>query len=104
MINGVDFRPGRTIESRTRRLAEEIAGTFYVRLETGAGFNRIPAGRRPMNQHRAIRIGVIADIHGLFDSTVRRHFKGVDYIFHAGDIGDRSVFERLAQIAPVTAA
>jgi predicted phosphodiesterase len=57
-----------------------------------------------MNQHRAIRIGVIADTHGLFDSTVRRHFKGVDYIFHAGDIGDRSVFERLAQIAPVTAA
>ena len=88
MINGVDFRPGRTVESGARCLAEEIAGTIYVRLETGAGFNRIPAGRRPMNQHRAIRIGVIADTHGRFDPVVRRHFKGVDYIFHAGDIGD----------------
>ena len=57
-----------------------------------------------MNQHRAIRIGVIADTYGLFDSTVRRHFKGVDYILHAGDIGDRSVIEQLKQIVPVTAA
>ena len=56
-----------------------------------------------MNQHRAIRIGVIADTHGLFDSTVRRHFKGVDHILHAGDIGDESVIEQLERIAPVTA-
>ncbi len=56
-----------------------------------------------MNQHSAIRIGVIADTHGRFDPVVRRHFKGVDYIFHAGDIGDRSVIEQLARIAPVTA-
>ena len=56
-----------------------------------------------MNQHRAIRIGVIADTHGRFDPVVRRHFKGVDYIFHAGDIGKRSVIEQLEQIASVTA-
>lgn len=56
-----------------------------------------------MSQRSAIRIGVIADTHGLFDSTVRRHFKGVDHILHAGDIGDRSVIEQLEQIAPVTA-
>jgi putative phosphoesterase len=56
-----------------------------------------------MNQGRAIRIGVIADTHGLFDPAVRRHFKGVDHILHAGDIGDRSVIEQLEQIAPVTA-
>ena len=56
-----------------------------------------------MNQRRAIRIGVIADTHGLFDPAVRRHFKGVDHIFHAGDIGDQSVIEQLEQIAPVTA-
>jgi putative phosphoesterase len=55
-----------------------------------------------MNQRRAIRIGVIADTHGLFDPTIRRHFKGVDHILHAGDIGDRSVIEQLEQIAPVT--
>ncbi|MBC7838054.1 MAG: metallophosphoesterase family protein [Nitrospiraceae bacterium] len=56
-----------------------------------------------MNQLRAIRIGVIADTHGLFDSTVRRHFRGVDHILHAGDIGDESVIEQLERIAPVTA-
>jgi hypothetical protein len=46
---------------------------------------------------------VIADTHGLFDPAVRRHFKGVDHILHAGDIGDRSVVSQLEKIAPVTA-
>ena len=50
------------------------------------------------------RIGVIADTHGLFDPAIRRHFKGVDHILHAGDIGNRSVIEQLGKIAPVTAA
>ena len=50
-----------------------------------------------------MRIGVIADTHGRFDPAIRRHFKGVDYILHAGDIGDRSVIEQLEQIALVTA-
>jgi hypothetical protein len=52
---------------------------------------------------KAIRIGVIADTHGLFDPAIRRHFRGVDHILHAGDIGDRSIIEQLEQIAPVTA-
>jgi len=56
-----------------------------------------------MNQRRAMQIGVIADTHGLFDPAIRRHFKGVDHILHAGDIGDQSVVEQLEQIAPVTA-
>lgn len=56
-----------------------------------------------MSQRKAIRIGVIADTHGLFDPAVRRHFKGVDHILHAGDIGGQSVIEQLKQIAPVTA-
>jgi putative phosphoesterase len=56
-----------------------------------------------MNQRRAIRIGVIADTHGLFDPAIRRHFKGVDHIIHAGDIGNQSVIEQLEQIAPATA-
>ena len=50
-----------------------------------------------------IRIGVIADTHGRFDPAIPRHFRGVDHILHAGDIGDRSVIEQLEQIAPVTA-
>ena len=56
-----------------------------------------------MNRRKTIRIGVIADTHGLFDLVVRQHFKGVDHILHAGDIGNRSVIEQLEQIAPVTA-
>ena len=56
-----------------------------------------------MNPRSAIRIGVITDTHGLFDPAIRRHFRGVDHILHAGDIGDRSVIEQLEQIAPVTA-
>lgn len=50
-----------------------------------------------------IRIGVIADTHGLFDPSVVRHFAGVDRILHAGDIGAGSVIEHLQAIAPVTA-
>ncbi len=49
------------------------------------------------------RIGVIADTHGLFDLAILRHFRSVDHILHAGDIGKRSVIEQLKLIAPVTA-
>ena len=51
----------------------------------------------------SIRLGVIADTHGLFDSTIVRHFQGVNHIIHAGDIGERSVIQQLEVIAPVTA-
>jgi putative phosphoesterase len=56
-----------------------------------------------MNLKRPIQIGVIADTHGLFDPAILRHFRHVDRILHAGDIGDRSVIEQLETIAPVTA-
>jgi putative phosphoesterase len=46
---------------------------------------------------------VIADTHGLFDPAIVRHFRGVDRILHAGDIGKRSVIQELEAIAPVTA-
>lgn len=56
-----------------------------------------------MNRSRSLRIGIIADTHGLFDSTIVQHFHGVNHIIHAGDIGKRSVIEQLEAIAPVTA-
>lgn len=56
-----------------------------------------------MNHSRPIRIGIIADTHGRFDSAIVRHFHGVNHIIHAGDIGRRSVIEQLQAIAPVTA-
>src|SRR3989442_15516891 len=54
-------------------------------------------------QTKVIRIGVIADTHGLFDRAILRHFQGVDHILHAGDIGDPSVISKLEKLAPVTA-
>lgn len=56
-----------------------------------------------MNRPRPIRIGMIADTHGLFDPAILQHFKNVDHIIHAGDIGKRSVIAQLETIAPVTA-
>ena len=56
-----------------------------------------------MNPSRVIRIGVIADTHGLFDPAILRHFQHVDHIVHAGDIGKPTVIDQLKTIAPVTA-
>ena len=56
-----------------------------------------------MSRAGGIFIGVIADTHGLFDPAISRHFKGVDHILHAGDIGKPSVIEQLRTLAPVTA-
>lgn len=56
-----------------------------------------------MSAPRAIRIGVLADTHGVFDPAIARHFDGVSRIVHAGDIGSRLVIEQLETIAPVTA-
>ena len=61
------------------------------------------AGVKMNRTDKLIRIGVIADTHGLFDPEIIRYFKGVDHIIHAGDIGSRSVIECLEGIAPVTA-
>lgn len=56
-----------------------------------------------MRKTTKLRIGVIADTHGMFDRAIEQHFAGVDYILHAGDIGKRSVIEQLEAIAPVIA-
>src|SRR5215510_15899956 len=56
-----------------------------------------------MNQRGTVRIGVIADTHGLYDPAVEGHFVGVAAIVHAGDIGDRAVIESLKGLAPVVA-
>ncbi|HEY7544749.1 MAG TPA: metallophosphoesterase family protein [Blastocatellia bacterium] len=50
-----------------------------------------------------MRLGLISDTHGLFDSALPELFASVDLIVHAGDIGKLEVVERLEQIAPVLA-
>lgn len=49
------------------------------------------------------RIGLISDTHSYFDSAMAQHFRDCDEIWHAGDIGDITVINQLAEIKPVKA-
>ena len=42
------------------------------------------------------RIGILSDTHGLWDERYVLHFKDCDEIWHAGDVGDYAIIERLA--------
>lgn len=50
-----------------------------------------------------MRLGIIADTHGLLRPEVFDVFAGVDRILHAGDIGPPELLAELEAIAPVTA-
>jgi uncharacterized protein len=50
-----------------------------------------------------MRLGVIADTHGLLRPEVLRAFAEVDHIVHAGDVGPLDVLSELEALAPVTA-
>jgi uncharacterized protein len=50
-----------------------------------------------------MRIGVIADTHGLLRPEVFDVFRDVDHIVHAGDVGPPALLDELRVIAPVTA-
>lgn len=50
----------------------------------------------------SLRLGVISDTHGLIRPEALAALDGVDYIFHAGDIGGDAVLRSLRKIAPVT--
>ena len=49
------------------------------------------------------RIGVLSDTHGLLDQRILEHFKDVDEIWHAGDIGSDMVLQRLREFKPTRA-
>ncbi len=49
------------------------------------------------------KIGVISDTHGLLRPAVKKAFKDVELIIHAGDIGKPEILETLGKIAPVVA-
>lgn len=48
-------------------------------------------------------IGIISDTHGYMDDRILHHLSNCDEIWHAGDIGDISVTEKLESVAPVRA-
>jgi putative phosphoesterase len=50
-----------------------------------------------------MRLGVIADTHGLLRPEVFQAFAQVDYILHAGDVGPLELLAELEALAPVTA-
>lgn len=50
-----------------------------------------------------MRIGLIADTHGLLRPEAAAALAGVDAIVHAGDIGKPQVLAALAELAPVHA-
>jgi uncharacterized protein len=50
-----------------------------------------------------MRLGVIADTHGLLRPEVFHAFAEVDHILHAGDIGSPKLLAELEALAPVTA-
>ena len=50
------------------------------------------------------RIGILSDTHGCWDDRVAEHFRDCDEIWHAGDIGDYTIVERLQDVVPVVRA
>lgn len=50
------------------------------------------------------RIGILSDTHSCWDDRYATHFAGCDEIWHAGDIGDISIVQRLEGIASVVRA
>ena len=50
-----------------------------------------------------LRVGLISDTHGLLRPEATAFLAGSDHIVHAGDVGDPSILDTLAAIAPVTA-
>jgi len=49
------------------------------------------------------KIGLLSDTHGYIDEKLLDFFKDVDEIWHAGDIGNYSVIEKLQELKPVRA-
>jgi len=45
------------------------------------------------------KIGIISDTHGFIDNKLKNFFKDVDFIFHAGDIGNVDIIKELQEIS-----
>jgi hypothetical protein len=50
-----------------------------------------------------LKIGLISDTHGHVDDNVFIHFKDVDEIWHAGDIGNKDTLLKFTDFKPVKA-
>jgi uncharacterized protein len=50
-----------------------------------------------------MKVGLMSDTHGFLDKRVLEHFKNVDEIWHAGDIGTEGVADALEKFKPLKA-
>jgi putative phosphoesterase len=50
-----------------------------------------------------MRIGLLSDTHSYLDETIFKHFEECDEIWHAGDIGNKSVADALEAFRPFKA-
>jgi putative phosphoesterase len=50
-----------------------------------------------------VKVGLIADTHGLLRPEALHALRGSDWIIHAGDVGGAWILEALSEIAPVVA-
>jgi uncharacterized protein len=50
-----------------------------------------------------VRVGILADTHGLLRPRVLELLAGCDRLLHAGDVGDAGVLAALRRLAPVEA-
>lgn len=50
-----------------------------------------------------LRIGLIADTHGLLRPEVKAFLAGSDFIVHGGDLCEPAILDQLRALAPVTA-
>jgi len=65
---------------------------------------RHPLETTATNEFDSIKIlALVSDTHGLLRDSVTDALQDVDLIIHAGDIGNRSLLQRLEAIAPVIA-
>lgn len=56
-----------------------------------------------MGRKEKIRVGLIADTHGLLRPEAKAFLQTADYIIHAGDIGDGAILDELRAISRVVA-
>ena len=50
-----------------------------------------------------LKIGLLSDTHGFWDDKFHKYLKNCDEIWHAGDIGDINVIDKLSEITTVKA-
>jgi len=87
------------VASRLQIAVKYYAARTSVLMPTGAKLCKdlCVAGKNK------IRVGLIADTHGLLRPGAKEFLRSSDYIVHAGDIGDGGILRELETMARVTA-